>query len=147
MIRICFTTLMCLALVFPAASAATHEEEAVETVERYHAALAGADTATAMGLLADDVVVLESGWFESREEYISHHLGADMSFAAAVSSKRGDVHAVVVGNAAWVSSTSHTRGAWNDREINSIGAELIVLSRTDGVWKIRAIHWSSRSAE
>ena len=29
-------------------------------------------------------------------------------------------------------------------EINSQGAELMVLAREDGAWKIKAIHWSSR---
>jgi len=30
------------------------------------------------------------------------------------------------------------------REIDAVGAELLVLAREDGLWRIRAIHWSSR---
>ena len=43
-----------------------------------------------------------------------------------------------------LSSTSVRQGRMGDREINSRGAELVVLAREDGTWKIRAIHWSSR---
>jgi len=33
-----------------------------------------------------------------------------------------------------------------DREMNSLGAELMILTRDDDRWMIRAIHWSSRAA-
>ena len=52
---------------------------------------------------------------------------------------------VVRGDAAWVSSTSSTTGEYRGRQINSRGAELMVLSREPDGWKIRAIHWSSRN--
>ena len=45
---------------------------------------------------------------------------------------------------AWVAATSTARGTFRDRTVASQGAELMVLSRTDAGWRIRAIHWSSR---
>jgi uncharacterized protein (TIGR02246 family) len=117
----------------------------VEVVERYHAALSAGDTATAMSLLAPDAVVLESGGIETREEYRSHHLPADMAFARAVPRERGPIQVRVHGNSAWAASTSVTKGRFRDREINSQGAELMVLRRTDAGWRIEAIHWSSRN--
>ena len=54
------------------------------TVQRFHAALAAADSAGAMALLAPEVVILESGDSESRAEYRAHHLAADIEFARAV---------------------------------------------------------------
>jgi len=117
----------------------------VEVIERYHAALSAGDTATAMSLLSPDAVVLESGGIESREEYRSHHLPADMAFARAVPRERGPIQVRVNGNTAWAASTSVTQGTFRDREINSQGAELMVLRRTDAGWRIEAIHWSSRS--
>jgi ketosteroid isomerase-like protein len=68
-----------------------------------------------------------------------------MRFAQAVPRERGDIDVRIVGDVAWASSTSLTQGRMGDREINSQGAELVVLVRDGGSWKISAIHWSSRS--
>ena len=91
------------------------------------------------------MVVLESGGVETREQYRAHHLAADIAFSRAVPSTRGPARVRVVGDAAWVSSTSITQGEFNGRAVNSSGAELMVLRRTAAGWKISAIHWSSRT--
>ena len=114
-------------------------------IERYHHALAAGDSALALTLLADDAVVLESGGIETRDEYRSHHLPADIQFASAVSSTRDAPRVVTRGDVAWASSTSRTRGEFRGRSIDSAGAELMVLVRTTNGWRIAAIHWSSRS--
>jgi ketosteroid isomerase-like protein len=118
-----------------------------EVIQRFHAALASADSATVLALLADDVVVLESGGLESRSEYRAHHLPADIRFTQAVKSKRGLLRVVVSGDVAWAVSTSEVSGVWRDRAIDSAGAELMVLTREVNGWRIRAIHWSSRPKE
>lgn len=123
----------------------TDSAAVIEVVERYHAALESGDSATAMSLLAPGAIILESGGMETREEYCSHHLPADMRFAAAVEREQGPVHVTVYGGTAWVASTSRSRGTFRDREIDSRGAELMVLRLTSGGWKIEAIHWSSRN--
>jgi ketosteroid isomerase-like protein len=119
-------------------------EDAMAAVAAYHHALATQDSVAAVALLADDVVVLESGYFETRDEYLGHHLGADMEFAGQVASERQAGEAVVEGDVAWISSTSTMEGEFRGREIRSAGVETMVLSRIDGAWRIRAIHWSSR---
>ena len=101
--------------------------------------------AAALSLLADDVVILESGGAETRDEYRAHHLPGDIAYARAVPSERGPLRATVKGDAAWVTGTSTSRGEFRGRAVNSTGAELVVLARDGGAWKIRAIHWSSRS--
>ncbi len=126
------------------ASAQNDSAAVVAVVERYHRALAEGDSAAALALLAPDAVILESGGVESREEYRSHHLPADIQFARAVQSQRSATRVVVVGTVAWVSSTSTTQGTYRERPIDSTGAELMVLTRESGGWMIRAIHWSSR---
>jgi ketosteroid isomerase-like protein len=113
-------------------------------VDRFHGALASGDSATALSLLTSDVVVLESGGIESRAEYRAHHLPADIEFARAVKSQRTTTRVSVQRDAAWVVATSTTQGRFRDRDINSIGAELMVLRRTKAGWRIAAIHWSSR---
>ena len=114
-------------------------------VERYHRALESGDSVGALALLTTDAVILESGGIETREEYRSHHLPADIAFARAVKSLRGPVRVVVRADVAWATSTSTVEGEFRGRPINSAGAELMVLTRTTEGWKINAIHWSSRS--
>ncbi|MEQ8331339.1 MAG: DUF4440 domain-containing protein [Longimicrobiales bacterium] len=114
-------------------------------VQAYHDALAAADSAAALALLAEDAMILESGGVETRAEYRSHHLPGDMAFAAAVPRQRGPIRVTVEGGIAWAVSTSTTTGTYRDRDIDSRGAELMVLSREPDGWRIRAIHWSSRA--
>jgi len=114
-------------------------------VERYHAWLAAGDSAGALALLTADAVIVESGGVETREEYRSHHLPGDIAFARAVKRERGAVRIVVRGDVAWATSTSTTVGEYRGRQINSAGAELMVLTRAAHGWRIAAIHWSSRA--
>lgn len=129
-----------------AVAQATDSAAVVDAIEAYHRALQEGDTAAVRRLLADDVHVAESGGLETREEYLSHHLPGDMAFASAVQRERGPLHVTVQGDVAWAISTSRTTGTFRDRAIDAQGAELMVLSRDDGGWRIRAIHWSSRTA-
>lgn len=128
-----------------ASTVRTDSADVAAVVERFHAALASADSAAALALLAEDVVVLESGGVETRAEYRAHHLPADIEFARAVTSQRGAVTVRVRGDAAWATATSTTQGEFRGRPVSSTGAELMVLSRERGDWRIRAIHWSSRT--
>lgn len=113
-------------------------------VEYYHKALESKDKKTALKLLSNDVLVQESGYLETGEEYKSHHLMSDMEFSSAVSGKREVIEAVVDGNIGWVVSSSVMIGEFRGKAVNSIGAELMVLIKENGSWKIRSIHWSSR---
>ena len=136
-----------LALLAPAADAAgqSAQEAVVAVVDAYHGALAYGDSTAALALLADDVTILESGGVEDKEHYRSGHLAGDMRFAQAVPRERSEITVTVAGDVAWAWSTSTTQGRMGDREINSRGAELMVLSRIGDAWRIRAIHWSSRA--
>ena len=121
------------------------DSAAVATVVgQFHDALVRGDSTAALGLLAEDAIVLEAGTVETRAEYRQHHLPADIRFAQAVPSTRGSVRIVVAGDVAWITSSSETTGTFENRPSSSVGAELMVLSRTAAGWRIRAIHWSSR---
>lgn|GEM_PF-714712 len=119
--------------------------EAVATVARFHSALASGDSAAALRLLAPDALIVESGDVQTREEYRLHHLSADLVFAAAVPSVRTVTQVTISGNVAWITATSTTKGSYRDRPVNSVGAELTVLSRTGSGWQIRSVHWSSHA--
>ena len=129
----------------PHARAGADSAAVAETVQRFHRALAAADSAGALALLAPDVLVQESGGQETRAEYRSHHLAADIEFARAVRSQQGPIRVRVRGDVAWATSTSTTQGEFRGRAVNSAGAELMVLTREPAGWRIAAIHWSSHT--
>ncbi len=131
----------------PAADAGTASGGPEATVHAFHAALASGGAAGAMRLLAPDAVILEAGDRESRAHYEEHHLPADLAFAKAVPSVRRDEQVTASGDVAWVSATSESRGRFSDRAVHRVAAELIVLTKSDGGWAIRAIHWSSHQAK
>lgn len=126
-------------------SAQPDSASVVSVIERFHAALTSGDSTGAMALLAPDAVILESGGVETRAEYQSHHLQGDISYAKSMKSTRGAIRVSVRGDVAWASSTSTTTGESRGRQVNSAGAELMVLTRTAEGWRISAIHWSSRA--
>ena len=115
----------------------------VRTVDGFQQALADADSAAALALLAGSALILESGELETRSAYRSHHLAADVEFVRAVKSDRHVERVQVAGDAAWVVATTRTKGKFRGRDVNSIGAELMVLARTAAGWRITVIHWSS----
>ena len=114
-------------------------------VHGFHSALAAGDSLQALALLDSAVVILESGDEERLAEYRAHHLAADIEFSRAVKAMASPVRVTVRGDVAWASSTSTTVGTYRRRAINSAGAELMVLTRTNGGWRIVAIHWSSHA--
>ena len=117
----------------------------VGVVASFHAALRIGDSTTVLRLLDRDAIILESGGAETQAEYRSHHLQEDIKFARAVQSKESVLRVSISGSVAWVASASLSEGTFAGRRINSAGAELMVLHRTEVGWKIAAIHWSSRA--
>lgn len=119
---------------------------AVAAVEGFHAALKSGDGDAALAFLAEDVVVLEGGGAErSRDEYANHHLSADMAFAAATTAEVTRRAAWVEGDLAWVLTEGRTTGEFNGRAVNSVTAETMILQRGHDGWRIRHVHWSSRT--
>ncbi len=126
------------------ASATSDTAAVASVVANFHAAIGRADSVAALSMLATDVSIMESGDVEHLSDYRAHHLAADIAFARAVPSTNSALQVKVAGDAAWVTSTSVTKGSFNGRAVNSSGAELMVLSKdASGEWRIRAIHWSS----
>lgn len=132
-----------------ASTTVADEKEAAEVlsaVHGFHAALTQGDAQAALMLLAQDAVILESGSTQSREEYAREHLGEDIAFAKAVQTTRTNEAVYREGDVAWTTATTRTIGTFNSRKIDSTGVELMVLTKQDGEWRIRAIHWSSHKA-
>jgi ketosteroid isomerase-like protein len=115
------------------------------TVDAFAAALQAGDLAKAGELLADDVLVLESGGAErSKAEYLEKHAPADVEFLRNAHAMPMQHKTSVRGDLAWVGSEVmfHTT---SDGQMAMIDAtETMVLERTPAGWRIVHIHWSSR---
>ena len=129
-----------------AGQAQAHSDSAAvaHAVHAYHSAEAAGDSLAMLALLGDDAVILESGGAQTKQEFRAHHVAADIAFVRSVKIERSAIRVAVRGDAAWAWSTSTAQGESSGRTVNSSGAELMVLVRTAGSWKISAIHWSSR---
>ena len=134
-------------LASAATSSAQQTEEAAvrAVVSRFHTALTSGNAAGAMAVVGADAVFLEAGGVETRAEYEKNHLPADIEFEKDVPMKRGALRVVVSGDAAWTTCTTELKGTFQGRAVDSIGTEMMVLSRTAGGWQIRAVSWSSRA--
>jgi ketosteroid isomerase-like protein len=102
------------------------------------------DTAAAMRVIAPDAVFLESGKLETRAEYEANHLPADIQFESQVTGKRSPWQVTFLGDMAWVIATTEYEGTFENSPVNFVSAQLAVLTRHSGDWRIRTIHWSSR---
>ena len=117
----------------------------VGTVAAFHAALASGNTTSALEFLAEDVQIFESGGVESsRAEYASHHLASDAAFSSAVPRTLVSRTSGEDGASAWVMSVEMVVGTYRARAINSRSVETMMLRKTDGLWRIIHIHWSSQ---
>ena len=126
------------------APAPPSEADVTAVVESFYGAMKAGDTAAAMRLIAPDAVFLESGKLETRAEYEANHLPADIQFESQVTGKRGPMRVTFEGNAAWVIATTEYDGTFDGSPVNFVSAQLMVLTRDSGDWRIRTIHWSSR---
>lgn len=134
----------------PAASKTAHPasptdgDSAVDFVNGFHAALKQGQTDAALAMMAEDVVIFESGGVESsRAEYAAHHLKADAAFSAGTSRTPVSELVAVEGNLATVMRVEMVTGAVKERPINSRSVETMLLRKSDGKWRILHIHWSS----
>ena len=120
------------------------EDEVVAPLQAFYAAMKTGDKAAAMAQIAPDAVFVESGKLETRAEYESSHLPADIDFEKQITGKRSPWQVKAQGDTAWVIATTEYDGTVDGAPLNFVSAQLAVLTRDSGAWKIRSIHWSSR---
>ncbi|MEO7365595.1 MAG: nuclear transport factor 2 family protein [Sphingomicrobium sp.] len=117
---------------------------AAAAVDAFHAALGRGDTRTAAALLADNVLIFESGEVErSKAEFAAHHLGADAIFAQAVRSTVARRSGNADGKTAWIVSEGRTVGRYAGQAIDLVTTETMLLRRVGQTWRIAHVHWSS----
>ena len=135
------------AMSISAANASTASDPKA-ALASFHGALVAGDKARVLELMAPDVAIYESGYVErSRAEYASHHLGGDMEFAKTSTRKvlrqgeRIDLNMAVI----W--QETETTGTSRGKPIHVFGTETALLEKSDGVWRIVHVHWSSRKSK
>lgn len=144
-LRRCFGVLPVILLSLTACGTAPpNEADVTAVVESFYGAMKKGDTAAAMRLLAPDAVFLESGKLETRAEYEANHLPADVEFESQVTGKRAPIRVTFEGNTSWVIATTEYEGTFQGQPVSFVSAQLMVLTRESGDWRIRTIHWSSR---
>lgn len=129
------------------ASSGAPDEAVREVVEAFHDALASGDSAAALARLHEDAVVYEGGHAESRSEYRSGHLAADIRFSRGMDRSVVRDAVTASGEMALYESQYRMTGTQDGRELTIHGTETIVLVPAEGGWEIRHIHWSSRREE
>ena len=126
----------------------SYPDMATDVVNAFHAALKRGDTKAALVLMADDVVIFESGGVErNRAEYEAHHLKSDADFSAATTRTSISQTIASDGNFSSVMSVEFVKGTFRDRPVNSRSVETMVLRKTEGRWRIIHIHWSSANIQ
>ena len=131
----------------PVGVVAPSARPAAAVVDAFHAALRRGDTKAALAHLADNALIYEAGGIErGKQEYASHHLGADSAFAQAVPSTVTRRAGEAIGNVAWIASEGRTTGTYKDKAVDRVTTETMVLRRQGGAWTIVHIHWSSAAA-
>jgi ketosteroid isomerase-like protein len=126
---------------------AADSTDVVQAAKRFTEALATGDSTTIAAMLLPEAVILEGGGVEDRHHYLEHHYPSDVRFLQAMAREPKSRQAHMVGDVAYVASTSRLHGTYRDRDVDLSSAELMVLRKTAEGWKVAAIHWSSRSNE
>ena len=124
-------------------SGPSDSSDVVAAVERFDRALASGDSARAVSMLAEDLMVVEGGLVQTRAEYLAHHLGADIKASQGSKGEKTILKVSVTTDAAYVVTRTVTPPA-TAGGTPSESAELMVLTKAGGGWRIRAVHWSSR---
>lgn len=138
-----------LALVIAGAQAQPLREEAPSAVvDRFHAALKASDPKSAIGLLAPDLVVFETGFAEPvMRRYVESQLANDLAFAVVTQRRVIDRSERREGDLAWVLTVAEIRGQPGGEALRLQQTETALLRRYSDGWKIAHIHWSAHPKE
>jgi len=120
------------------------EAEVTSALESFYGAMKRGDAAAAMAQIALDAVFIESGRLETRAEYEANHLPNDIAFEKQVTGQRGPWRVTMEGDTAWAIVSTEYDGTFDGVPLSFVSSQLAVMTRDDGSWRIRSIHWSSR---
>jgi ketosteroid isomerase-like protein len=136
-----------LLLWLPACGSTTpkhSDAEVAAVLESFYGAIKRGDAKAAMSVVAPDALFVESGRLETRAQYETNHLPADIDFEKQVTGTRDPLRITFKDDAAWVVATTTYDGKFEGAPVRFVSAQLMVLTKDADAWKIRSIHWSSR---
>ncbi len=125
------------------ASEVNPEETAARVVEQFHGGLRRGDVAAVTDTLGAKAVIFESGYAETRADYIAHHLQADIEFAQATQRQVNSSTTRCAQDLCVLMQETTTIGKYKGKRVHSIGVETTVLRHETDVWNILHVHWSS----
>lgn len=133
----------------PAAGQSSGDAAAIETwLKGYDAAFVAKDLEKLATFYHPDVTIYEGGGINNGwADYRDRHLGPELKEFQNLqfSHSNTKVNLIGDGRAAYVTSNYAIKARMGEREIDSGGLETLVLVKgTDGAWKIRHSHTSSR---
>jgi len=126
------------------AQQSTEKEMIAKTLSDLETAIVENDSEKAGAILHDDVTILEGGGMETKSQYLSHHFHSDGKFLGAINREEMSQNIKIEGNVAWVTSKTKMTGTYSGRDIDMNSLELAVLKKENGMWRVVALHWSSR---
>jgi len=138
--------IMMIALMIPlSAVAGENLEDPADVAEAFHKAMKSGNKDKVLAFFDPELSVFESGNAEtSLEEYASHHLEADLEFNSSTKRKVTDQNVVVLGDTAWIMTSSTTKGKFRGTRIDISGVETMNLVRRPEGWRIVHIHMSHK---
>jgi ketosteroid isomerase-like protein len=108
-------------------------------------ALGRGDEAAVHAVMAEDVLIYESGGVErSWAEYSKHHLAADIEYMSALERTVLSRKVYAFADGSVVATRSRLTGSYKGRTVDGVSTETLVLRLQEDGWKIVHIHWSSR---
>lgn len=143
--KLTYTLLMLFISSITLVAQETNDKEMIaKTLSDLQTAIINNDSEQAGKILHEDVTILEGGGVETKTQYLSHHFHSDGKFLSAMNREEVSQEISVEGNMAWVTSKTKMTGTYSGRDIDLSSLELAVLKKENGMWRVIALHWSSR---
>ena len=137
------SVLILFAADFAFAQTSAEAKNAAQFIERFQQALKAGDRDAVLSALAEEAIIFESGYAESKSDYAASHLAADIVFAQTTTRAMKKTTTRCVKSICVVMQESETTGTYKDKPVSSFGVETSVLQGQKDAWKIMHLHWSS----
>lgn len=121
----------------------TDSIQAVETLHAFRDAIISGDRLKAGQEMSEDAIVMQAGQQCDRETYINKHIIPECKYVYSVNQSVDHRILRQRGNLIWISSSYNVKVQHQgDKPVHRKLAELAILRKEKGSWKIDMIHWS-----
>lgn len=132
-----------LFLTAPGACMAKPEMQAAVLADRFAAAISNGQESEIRAVLHESVLIYEGGKVEaSLDEYAAHHMQADMDYMAGIEKEILSRTVFEDNGLAVVTTQYRMTGQYNNRPVDRVSLETLVMRDAGEGWKIVHVHWS-----